>query len=103
MFIQQAILEKLTAQFAPQHLQVENESHMHSSGRGSESHFKILLVSEQFEGSRLVARHRAVYDCLADELAAGVHALALHIYTPQEWAARGESAPDSPNCRGVGQ
>lgn len=103
MLVQQAIINKLSAQFSPLVLQVENESHHHSSGRGSESHFKILLVSASFEGLRPLARHRAIYTCLADELANGVHALALHTYTLNEWETRGESAPDSPTCRGIGQ
>ena len=49
MFIQQAIIQKLTEKFEPTVLYVENESHRHSSGRGSESHFKVTIVSVQFE------------------------------------------------------
>lgn len=103
MSVQSRIIEKLTAQFSPVELRVENESHMHSSGRGSESHFKVTLVAAQFEALRSVARHQAVYQCLSEELANGVHALALHLYTPAEWQAQGELAPKSPNCLGVGQ
>lgn len=103
MSVEQTIFEKLTACFAPQTLQIENESHMHSSGRGAESHFKVTLVSTQFEGKRSVARHQAVYACLAHELANGVHALALHTFTPTEWAEANGVVPKSPNCVGVGQ
>lgn len=57
MLIEQAIRDKLTAQFSPVFLNIENESYMHSSGRGAESHFKVTLVSETFEGIRTVACH----------------------------------------------
>lgn len=102
MLIEQAIRDKLTAQFSPVFLNIENESYMHSSGRWAESHFKVTLVSETFEGIRTVARHRAIYTCLADELENGVHALALHTYTPTEWAENNGMVPKSPNCAGVG-
>lgn len=100
MRIQQQIETKLGAQFAPLHLEVVNESHMHSVPPGSESHFRVVLVSEQFEGRPLVQRHRAVNAALAEELAGGVHALALHTMTPEEWFAKGGQAPESPPCLG---
>lgn len=101
--VEKNITEKLTVTFAPQLLQIENESHKHSAGKGAESHFKVTLVSAKFEAMATLARHRAVYACLADELANGVHALALHLYTQSEWKAVGEIAPLSPNCVGHGQ
>lgn len=91
------IEHKLRQAFAPEHLEVLNESHMHSVPPGSESHFKVTLVSTAFEGLRAVKRHQAVYKVLADELANGVHALALHTYAPADWPG---SAPASPQCRG---
>ncbi|WP_409500131.1 BolA family protein [Mannheimia glucosida] len=103
MWVEQTIIQKIKAEFQPIFFNVENESYMHSSGRGAESHFKLTLVSDKFEGQRTVARHRAVYACLAEELANGVHALALHLYTQGEWDATGGLVPKSPNCLGVGQ
>lgn len=79
------------------HLEVLNESHNHSAGQ--DTHFKIVAVSEAFAGVRPVARHQRIYAVLGDELKNGLHALALHLYTPDEWAAAG-AAPDSPACRG---
>lgn len=83
----------------PEHLEVLDESHMHS--RGLETHYKAVIVSPQFEGLNAVKRHQKVYGSLG-ELMGQVHALALHTYTPQEWAAQG-IAPDSPTCRGGSQ
>lgn len=103
MSVEQTIIDKVRAEFSPIVLNIENESYMHSSGRGAESHFKLTLVSAKFDGKRSVARHQAVYACLAEELANGVHALALHLYTESEWAEMGGVVPKSPNCLGVGQ
>ncbi|WP_039960220.1 BolA family protein [endosymbiont of Riftia pachyptila] len=94
------IKEKLQSAFQPLHLEVTNESHMHNVPPGSESHFKVVLVSSQFEGERLIGRHRAVNKALVEELQAGVHALALHPLTPEEWFSKGGTSPDSPECLG---
>ena len=99
MNIQATIEEKLQA-LAPAFLAVENESHRHAVPPNSETHFKVTLVSERLDGLMPVKRHQQVYALLADELAGPVHALALHLYTPAEWEASGQSRPDSPDCRG---
>lgn len=78
------------------HLEVINESHMHS--RGEESHFKVIAVSDEFEGKRLLQCHRMINGILADELAHHIHALAIHTYTPAQWQEA--SVPDSPTCLG---
>ena len=51
---QQELLERIQAEFQPHFATVENESHMHSSGRGADSHFKLVIVSDAFEGMRKV-------------------------------------------------
>ncbi|OOE37087.1 BolA family transcriptional regulator [Salinivibrio kushneri] len=101
MKIQTQITEKLTQAFAPVHLDVRNESDMHNVPEGSESHFKVVVVSDDFAGKRLIQRHRAINTTLADELANDIHALAIHTYTPEEWQEQA-NAPDSPACRGGG-
>jgi BolA protein len=100
MTIAQDIQRKLESALAPAHLEVVNESASHRVPPGSESHFRVVVVSPAFEGERLVARHRRVNAALADELAGPVHALALHTYTLAEWEARRASAPASPECAG---
>lgn len=97
------LTERLSQAFRPYFLLVENESHMHSSGRGADSHFKIVLVSEEFESLNKVARHRKIYQFLAEDLQNGIHALALHLYTLSEWNAANQRFPHSPNCKGLGQ
>ena len=98
--VERSITEKLSAHFDAQFLQVTNESFMHSVPAGSESHFKLVIVSEQFDSQRLVQRHQVVYRLLADALAGPIHALALHTYTPVEWTDKNAEAPESPNCLG---
>ncbi|MGF1874847.1 transcriptional regulator BolA [Photobacterium frigidiphilum] len=98
--IQERIQEKLQKALSPAHLEVINESYMHNVPEGSESHFKVIVVSEQFEGARLIGRHRAVNSALAHELANDIHALAIHTYTPSEWQELSNGAPLSPSCQG---
>jgi len=99
--VQSVIEQKLSAEFEPITLLVENESHQHNVPPGSESHFKVTLVSDHFDPLRKVARHQRVYAALSEELAGPVHALALHTYTATEWQElSGGAAPDSPNCLG---
>lgn len=100
MSVQQTISEKLAATFQPEHLSVDNESHMHNVPAGSESHFRVVVVSDSFAELKLIARHRAINKALATELAGPIHALALHTFTPDEWQARNQSAGTSPQCRG---
>lgn len=83
----------------PSHLELINESHMHAA-QASDSHYKLILVSTHFIGQRTVVRHQKIYGLLAEELQHPVHALAMHLYTPEEWETA--QAPNSPNCMGHG-
>ena len=96
------IEQKLTQSFETSFLQVENESHMHNVAPGSESHFKVTIVSDSFNDLMLIKRHRLVNQALAQELQQ-IHALALHTMTPEEWRERGGAVADSPKCRGGGK
>lgn len=98
----QKIKARLEQNFTPVELNLQNESDMHSVPPNSETHFKLVMVSEDFGGLRPVQRHQAVYKVLAEELAGGVHALALHLYTPEEWT-RQTKVPASPECLGGGK
>lgn len=98
--VQTAIADKLNKAFVIQHCELINESHKHNVPPDSETHFKLLMVSEDFTGKAKIARHQAVYQCLAEELAGPVHALALHLYTADEWVDK--KVPSSPACRGGG-
>lgn len=94
------IEQTLTAALAPLHLEVWDESHMHSVPPGAESHFKVLVVAEAFAGSHLIGRHRRLNALLRAEFDQGLHALTMHPLTPEEWFAKGGTVPDSPPCQG---
>ncbi|WP_407275919.1 BolA family protein [Halothiobacillus sp. DCM-1] len=94
------IQHALTAHFAPVHLSVDNESHQHA-GQRQESHYRVVIVSSSFAGQPLLARHRMINAVLSAERDQGLHALALHAYSPDEWQARGQDAPASPVCAGA--
>jgi len=88
MSVAATIESKLTAALKPTRVKVVDESELHKGHAGhrpgGESHFRVEIVSVAFEGQSRVARQRGVYEILADELKAGVHALALKTLTPAE-------------------
>ena len=100
MSVKETIERKLNAELLPVHLEVINESHMHNVPKGSESHFKVVAVTEEFQQKNLVARHRRINSILSDELNGGVHALSLDVLTPDEWFERGGDVSESPECLG---
>jgi BolA protein len=83
-----AIDKKLRTRFAPSRLTIEDESSKHRGHaghrEGGESHFRVAIVSAEFEGKNRVARQRLVYEALKGEFDAGLHALALTTLTPAE-------------------
>lgn len=102
MSIQSNIEHKLASEYNADFLQVENESHLHNVAPGSESHFKVTIVSNVFNDQMLIKRHRMVNSTLQQEMQQ-IHALALHTLTPEEWQARAGKVTDSPKCRGGGK
>jgi BolA protein len=84
----------------PQFLEVINESHMHAVPQGSESHFKVTIVSDEFNGKILLARHRMINKILIDELTHSIHALVLHTMTINEWFDKNGASNNSPPCLG---
>jgi BolA protein len=82
------IAEKLTKAFAPERLDVIDESHRHAGHAGArpggETHFSVHIVSQAFRGKSRIDRHRMVNAALASELAGGVHALAISAAAPGE-------------------
>ena len=96
-----SIQSKLTNSFNPTHLDIINESYMHNVPKGSETHFKVVVVSEKFKNMKnLVQRHRSVNEILSEELSNGVHALSIVAKTPEQWQETSKVDP-SPKCRHV--
>jgi len=96
----QAIIEKkLQEHFNPSHLTVVNESYKHSVPKGSESHFKVVVISDLFEKQTHLQRHRSVNSVLKDELKI-IHALAIQAKTPKQWKDSNQFIDSTPNCLG---
>ena len=103
MKVQELIEAKVRGELTPIHLEVINESHKHDVPAGSESHFRLVIVTDRFRGKAAVERHRTVHRILDRELDGEIHALALTAMTPEEWTARGGKVPSSPPCLGGDQ
>jgi BolA protein len=92
MQVKSLIEQKLASAFAPQSLEVIDESHRHEGHAGhrpgGQSHFRVYIVSQAFHGKTRIERHRMINHALSGELASGVHALAIHASAPGEPAAR---------------
>ena len=92
MTTRDVIAEKLTKAFAPERLEVIDESHLHAGHAGArpggETHYRVYIVSQAFRGKSRIDRHRLVNATLSSELEGGVHALAIRA------AAPGEAAPE---------
>lgn len=102
MNVADRIRQTINAQLQPQHVELVNESHMHA-GPATDSHFKLIVVAGAFQGQNRVKRHQQIYRILYEEMQSSgkggtVHALALHLYTPEEWAHA--TVPGSPLCAG---
>jgi len=77
----------LQAALAPSQLEVGDDSHLHAGHAGAASgggHFSVRIVSERFEGQRLVMRHRLVYDAVQAMMHTDIHALAITAIAPSE-------------------
>lgn len=93
----QKIESKLQENLETTFLQLKNESHLHS-GKAVESHFKLTVASALFDGVSKVKRHQIIYKILAEEIPQ-FHALALHVYSAQEWQEK-SVVPSSTPCAG---
>jgi len=99
MSIAEKIEELVKQGVNTQEFYLENESYMHS-GDATESHFKLIVVSDDFAGKRAVQRHQSIYALVATLMNNPIHALALHLFTINEWSAKEDKQLLSPKCLG---
>ena len=100
MRVQRSIETKVTEELKPVYLDVTNESSMHNVPPDSESHFKLVIVSEKFVGLTRVKRHQTINGILEKELREDLHALSMETLTTEEWEQRHGRTFDSPTCLG---
>ncbi|GAA5822253.1 hypothetical protein JCM10212_006127 [Sporobolomyces blumeae] len=97
--VETSIKSKLESALSPVVLEITNDSSKHRhhapmravGGGSGETHFTVQVVSDKFDGLRVIQRHRLVNDALKEEFAAGLHALAIKAKSPAEYEAAGGS------------
>ena len=98
------LTQRIHEALSPVHLELEDESYKHSAGPDAGTHWKCLVVSQAFEGKRLLQRHRAVFAALGDAMKTGVHAFSPRTMTPDEFASKGGVVNhETPGCLGGGK
>ncbi|EGC38666.1 hypothetical protein DICPUDRAFT_28210 [Dictyostelium purpureum] len=101
MSIENEIKQLLEEELKPIVLEIINESYMHNVPKGSESHFKVKIVSEKFEGLTMIEQHRLVNTILTNYIGnSKIHALSITSRTPTQWKKQQEKTEPSPSCRG---
>ncbi|MEO5806554.1 BolA family protein [Devosia sp.] len=87
MSVRDTIIEKLSASFAPAHLEVIDESNKHFGHagwrEGGETHFRVRIATRHFDGKARIAQHRDIMSVLDAELKGRVHALAIEVLPPE--------------------
>ena len=94
--IENQITEIINDKLSPSVLNIVNESFMHNVPTGSESHFKLIIVSDAFKGLSNVKRHQLVYRSL-DKIMDEIHALSIYAFDENEYNEN-PVVIDSPNC-----
>ena len=94
----QRIYDALSLKLTFDSLQIDDESHGHKVPAGAETHFKVVAVSTMFKNLNRIERHRLINAVLAPEFTTGLHALSLHLYTPDEWSKKTTGVTASPLC-----
>lgn len=92
------IEQLLKTELCPEFLDVADESMLHHVPKGAETHFKITAVSKKFDQLPRLARHKLINSLLVNELATGLHALSMHLFTNEEWLQKKPVMP-SPTCK----
>jgi stress-induced morphogen len=101
---QERLKKIITSALNPTYLEIINESYMHNVAKGSETHFKLIIVSEIFKNKSQIINHQSIYKLLAQELGEKIdnklHALSLITKTPEEWEILNKKEFESPKCMG---
>lgn len=94
------IIEAISQAIDTSFLDVIDESYQHNVPENAQTHFKVIVISQSFLDLSLVKRHQKINALLKNEFATGLHALALHTFTPDEWQSKKQQENASPNCLG---
>ena len=81
------IRRRLMTSLNPEHLEIEDESHLHvghAGAREGKGHFRVTVVTPQFEGLSLIKRHKLIYDAVGDLMDTDIHALSIDARPPAD-------------------
>lgn len=93
-------IEKLLhREFSPLFLQVEDESKNHHVPQGAQTHFKIVMAAKTMTTLPRIDRHKLLNKLLKAEFDTGMHALSMHLYSPDEWLKYNQQVLSSPSCK----
>jgi BolA protein len=100
----EVLLQRIEAALNPSFIELVDESYKHSVGPDAGTHWRCVVVSDAFDGKRLVQRHRIVYGALGDAMSDFVHAFSPKPMTPAEFEAAGQAVQhETPECLGGGK
>ena len=88
MTTSERIEQRLRERLAPAHLEIHDDSAKHVGHRGATSsggHYRLVVVSDEFEGRTLIERHRLVNEAVRDLFGSQIHALSMRTLTPEQW------------------
>tara|TARA_B110000467_G_C17879393_1_gene244010 strand:+ start:50 stop:361 length:312 start_codon:yes stop_codon:yes gene_type:complete len=94
--IESTINKIINESYNPLYIELVNESFMHNVPRGSESHFKLVVVSNIFKNMTLIQRHKHIYSCL-NTIMNNIHALSINAFDTEEFRLNPDISR-SPNC-----
>ena len=75
----------LQTEFAPNELEIKDDSHLHAGHAGAKEgkgHFRVRIISERFLNTRPIDRHRMVFQALGDMMDTDIHALSVAASPP---------------------
>jgi BolA protein len=81
------IRSRLETAFAPEELEIVDDSHRHAGHAGAKDgrgHFHVRIMSRQFTGKKTLERHRMVYAALGDMMQTDIHALGVIAISPDD-------------------
>ena len=82
------ITARLETTFSPESLQVDDESHLHAGHEGAKDgrgHFRVLVISDKFQGQSPIKRHRMIYQAMGELMQTDIHALTIEAFAPDEF------------------
>ncbi|CAL4323260.1 DNA-binding transcriptional regulator BolA [Buchnera aphidicola (Chaitophorus sp. 3695)] len=93
------IEKKIKKTIQVSYLKIYNISFMHPKLKNNNSHFKIIIVAQNFFKINILRRHQIIYNILSKELKKIIHGIEIFTYTPIEWIKKSKKKIYSVKCK----